>query len=113
MKPSNERHAGFEWIVPEDAGDICHLSVGGDYVGSIARNTENPSAQHQWSWRVTIPDSVDRNTPLAGQAADAACCQEGGGESIFACKTRESVMRGQTTCAILSVRRCKQSKDES
>jgi hypothetical protein len=70
MKPSNERHAGFEWIVPEDAGDICHLSVGGDYVGSIARNTENPSAQHQWNWRVTIPDSVDRNTPLAGQAAD-------------------------------------------
>jgi len=60
----------FEWIVPENAGAVCHLSVDGNYVGSIARDVGNPSARLQWSWRVSMPDSVDRKTPLAGQAMD-------------------------------------------
>ena len=83
MKPSNQQETGFEWIVPENAGDIRHLSVDGNYVGSIARNSENPSAQHQWSWRVTIPDSVDRNTPLAGQAADEQAARKAAEEAYL------------------------------
>jgi hypothetical protein len=60
----------FEWIVPESTGAVCHLCVDGNYVGSIARDVGNPSARLQWSWRVSMPDSVDRKTPLAGRAMD-------------------------------------------
>jgi hypothetical protein len=60
----------FKWIEPNGVGDLHHLSVDGNYVGSIAPDTKNPSSRHPWSWRVTIPDSVDRKTPLAGHAMD-------------------------------------------
>jgi hypothetical protein len=68
MNVDDENAPVFVWIVPEGAEDIGHLSVDGDYVGSIAKNIENPSARHEWSWRVIIPDGVDRNTQLAGHA---------------------------------------------
>ncbi|MBY5368154.1 hypothetical protein HFO91_17535 [Rhizobium leguminosarum] len=81
MSPDDENAGKFEWIVPQDAGDIRHLSIDGNYVGSIARNTENPSARHQWSWRVTIGDSIDRNMPLAGQADDEQAAKKAAEEA--------------------------------
>jgi hypothetical protein len=48
------KEAAFEWVVPEDASDVRHLSIDGNYVGPIAPDIVNPAAQHKWSWRVTI-----------------------------------------------------------
>lgn len=90
MSPHDEKAAAFEWIVPDDGSDVRHLSVDGNYVGSIARNTENPSAQNQWSWRVTIPDSVDRDTPLARQADDEQAARKAA-EDAYARARRENM----------------------
>lgn len=90
MNLDNQNAAVFVWIVPEGAEDIRHLSVDGDYVGSIAKNTENPSAKHRWSWRVNIPDSVDRNTPLAGHADDGLAAKKAA-EEAYSRARRESV----------------------
>jgi hypothetical protein len=76
--------------VPEDAGDVRHLSVDGNYVGSIAPAIVNLATQHQWSWRATIPDGVDRKTPLAGRAADEQAAKKAA-EEAYSCAKRESV----------------------
>jgi hypothetical protein len=63
MTDHDEKEAAFEWIIPADGGDVCHLSVDGNYVGSIALDTGNPSAPHPWGCLVTIPDSVIAGRP--------------------------------------------------
>jgi hypothetical protein len=90
MTDHDEKEAAFEWITPADAADLRHLSVDGNYVGSIAGGTGNPSAPLQWRWLVTIPDSVDRKTPLTGQATDEQTAKKAA-EEAFTCAKRESV----------------------
>jgi hypothetical protein len=50
MTDHDEKQAAFEWVVPEGASEVRHLSVGGNYVGSIAPDIVNPAARHQWIW---------------------------------------------------------------
>ncbi len=69
--------------------DIRRLSAGGDYVGSIAKTTGNPSAKHQWSWRLATPDSVERSPPLAGHADDELAVRKAA-EEAYSRARRES-----------------------
>jgi hypothetical protein len=89
MNVDDENAAVFVWIVPEGAEDTRHLSVDGDYVGSIAKSIDNPSAKHQWSWRIIIPDSLDRSTPLAGYADDELAAKKAA-EEAYSGARRES-----------------------
>jgi hypothetical protein len=86
MNLDDENAPVFVWIVPEGVEDVRHLSAGGDYVGSIARSTGNPSAKHQWCWRLAIPDSVERSTPLAGHADDELAAKKAAEEAYSRAK---------------------------
>ncbi len=55
-------------LVPSGEPNIFHLTVEGQYIGTIAGSSESLSMAKPWGWRLLIADGTLGDLPLAGRS---------------------------------------------